>query len=485
MASIPLVALNARTPEQPDLLQKYGQLQALKGIQQRNALDQQQAALQQQEAPLRLQALQQQTQTGAVQLSQAQQGQADQQAFRAATQDPSLQGKTIGEIAEALAAKGQISAAGLAAAKNADLAHREAVQKLDTSKLANVKAAHDQTQQIYNSVMSLPDDQVAANWPSIVQQIGAIPGNEKIPLNPQQPMTKQQLQQFGPLLSMANGYLDQELARREAQAKAKTAEQTAEQGGSTDSAKFTSDYLKSHNLENTPANRQIAFKEYTKETKIEPAAVRAQVFLQQPQAVFNPETGQNEFTTKAKSIGQIAPSSADALAAKGGVQADVGSLKKLQSNFDSVSAFENTAGKNLDTFLQTAKGVVDSGSPLINSPLRRVSGQMAGSDKQAAFNAARTTALTEIAKVLNSSNASGVLSDSARHEVEGLIGPDATLKQIYSAAKILRTDMSNRHTAYQDQINEIKGRLKGQTASDSNTPPPDAKIRDYTQLGNK
>jgi hypothetical protein len=460
MGSIPLPALNIRTPEQPDLLQNYSRLLALKNMQQ-------QSQLQQQEAPLRQQALQQQVRSGQLQLDQQQQAQKDQEAFRVAAADPKLQGKTIGEIADVLAQSGNISQGSWQAAKKADLEHRETLQKLDTQKLAEQKAAHDATQQVYNGVMNLPDDQVAANWPSIVQQIKLIPGNENLQLNPAQPLNKQQLSQFGPLLTMQSAYLDQTIARREADAKAKTAEQTAEQGGTTESARFTADYLKANGLDNTPANRQKAFKEYTKETKLEPAAVRAEVFLQQPQAVFNPETGQNEFTTRKNAIGQIAPSSADALAAKGGVQADIASLKKMQTNFDNVTAFENTAGKNLDTFLKTAKGVIDSGSPLINSPLRSVSDRMAGSDKQAAFNAARATALTEISKVLNSSNASGVLSDSARHEVGELIGPNATLKQVYAAANILKQDMANRRTSYQDQINEIKGRMSGHPSQPS------------------
>lgn len=140
-------------------------------------------------------------------------------------------------------------------------------------------------------------------------------------------------------------------------------------------------------------------------------------------------------------------------------KANQSSLTKLQSNFDQVSAFENTAGKNLDVFLAAAQKVVDSGSPWINKPLRGISSGALGSADLAAFNAARTTALTEISKVLNSANASAVVSDSGRREVESLIGPDASLKQIMSAAQILKTDMGNRHQAYQDQIGDIQKRL--------------------------
>jgi hypothetical protein len=139
--------------------------------------------------------------------------------------------------------------------------------------------------------------------------------------------------------------------------------------------------------------------------------------------------------------------------------ANKSSLATIQKNFDQVTAFENTAGKNLDLFLKTAQPMIDSGSPFINTPLRSLSQQGLGSAELTAVNVARNTALTEIAKVLNSSNASGVLSDSARHEVSELIGQNATLKQIYAAANILKQDMANRHQSYQQQIQDIQQRL--------------------------
>lgn len=103
------VALNIKTPEQPDLLQKYSQLMALKN-------NQQTQALQQQEAPLRLQALQQQTQVGQLQLQQQQQAANDQKAITAAWtkfdgKDPSQLPKLVidaggsGQAAQAIAQK--------------------------------------------------------------------------------------------------------------------------------------------------------------------------------------------------------------------------------------------------------------------------------------------------------------------------------------------------------------------------------------------
>jgi hypothetical protein len=156
-------------------------------------------------------------------------------------------------------------------------------------------------------------------------------------------------------------------------------------------------------------------------------------------------------------------------------QADAASLKNIQKTFDNVTAFENTAGKNLDVFLDQAKKAIDTGLPITNLPARMVAGKL-GSENQAAFDAARTTALTEIAKVLSSANAgSGVLSDSARHEVEGLIKGDATLGQIISAANILKQDMANRHQAYSDQITAIKQRSSGHGQAESFQLPAGAK----------
>ena len=197
---------------------------------------------------------------------------------------------------------------------------------------------------------------------------------------------------------------------------------------------------------------------------LNPAAAQmaAQMYAQTgqlPAGMRSPGMSAGILNTAAGSNPSVVPNIAGNKAA---YQANTQSLDSLQKNFDQVTAFENTAGKNLDLFLKTAKPVLDSGSPWINRPLRAVDSGALGSADLAAFNTARQTAVTEIAKVLNSSNASGVLSDSARHEVEGLIGPSATLKQIYSAANILRQDMANRHQAYQQQIGEIRGRISGQ-----------------------
>jgi hypothetical protein len=67
--------------------------------------------------------------------------------------------------------------------------------------------------------------------------------------------------------------------------------------------------------------------------------------------------------------------------------------------------------------------------------------------------------LTEIARVLNSPQGGGVVSDSARTEVNALLRGDYTYKQIVQAAGILTQDMTNRQKSYQEQIGDIQKRL--------------------------
>lgn len=160
---------------------------------------------------------------------------------------------------------------------------------------------------------------------------------------------------------------------------------------------------------------------------------------------------------------------------KAAFQANNDSLKAYQKQKDNIEGFEATAGKNLDNFLKTASKVVDSGSPFLNTPIRAIGDRLAGSPDQTAFNVARQVAVTEIAKVLNNPGGNAALSDSARHEVQELIGPNATLKQIYTAAKILRQDMAARRQAMDEQIGAIKSRIQTPNGPNSPSAAPGAK----------
>lgn len=148
-----------------------------------------------------------------------------------------------------------------------------------------------------------------------------------------------------------------------------------------------------------------------------------------------------------------------------GYKADKASLTKLQAQADFVDSFENTASKNLDTFLELAKGIQDTGSPYLNAPVRKLEELGAGDPKLAALNTALTTASTEIGKVLSGSTGNAALTEGAREEVKHLLRPDATLGQWLESAKVLKQDMANRKASVRSGLDEIRGRISGKPAS--------------------
>jgi hypothetical protein len=131
-------------------------------------------------------------------------------------------------------------------------------------------------------------------------------------------------------------------------------------------------------------------------------------------------------------------------------------LKKLTVQRETIGAFEKTALKNIDLFLDQAGKVVDTGSPIANTVARMVSGKMLGSSDQAAYDAARQVAINEIAKITNGGGLSGVLSDSARQEIAAFNPKDATLKQTVSVLRTLKKDMENRASGLDEQIGGIR-----------------------------
>ncbi len=151
---------------------------------------------------------------------------------------------------------------------------------------------------------------------------------------------------------------------------------------------------------------------------------------------------------------------ADIASNKGGYGADKASLVSLQKTADAVNAFEGLARKNLDRFTDVAQRTVDSGQPWANRVFR--GGARVLGDKSAAeFEAARVTAFTEVAKVLNNPTSSAVLSDSARKEAESVLSGSYTIPQLMAVANLLKKEMGDRKGENQRAIKEIQARMKG------------------------
>lgn len=178
-----------------------------------------------------------------------------------------------------------------------------------------------------------------------------------------------------------------------------------------------------------------------------------------------PPLGMGDKTTRQRIINRSAElggADADIASNKAAFGSDSASLKKLQGQRDAIGAFEETAKKNMDVFLGAAKNVADTGSPLLNQPVRLVSGKMLGGENQAEYDAARAVLLPEIARIITNPNLTGVLSDSARQEVSAFNPETATLGQTIKVMRLLKQDMANRTTSLDDAISTVRGRMSKQ-----------------------
>jgi hypothetical protein len=227
-----------------------------------------------------------------------------------------------------------------------------------------------------------------------------------------------------------------------------------------------------HNRAMEGIDQQKAAQAAADVTKLTPAGVdiAAQNFVKTGTL---PALGMGDKTTRQQIINRAAELSPglDLASAKADYAANTDSLKGLQKQRDAIGAFEQTASKNIDVFLDTAGKVVDTGSPFINRLAREASGQLLGSENQAAYDAARQVAVNEVAKITSNPTLAGTLSDAARKEVEGFNPASATLGQTVRVMRILKQDMQNRTGALDDQIAGIKARIaKGTPTAPSATP---------------
>lgn len=144
-------------------------------------------------------------------------------------------------------------------------------------------------------------------------------------------------------------------------------------------------------------------------------------------------------------------------------------LRKLQVAQDSLESFEKGMLQNGKLMLDTAKGIVDVGSPLFNQPLRAWKFK-AGDPKAAQFNAARQVFVQEASKVLGGAVQGGGVTEGQRHEAEGLLRGDMTLPQMEATLQTLEADATNRKNAAAGQIEAIRGRMSGKPPQPSPDP---------------
>lgn len=398
-----------------------------------------------QNQPLQTQALQQQVQAGQLENQQRQQEFTDQQAMTKAMHD--WDGKDVNKLIP-LVIKNGASANAVMGLKSKVLEQQQAYSKIaaddattGSKNLETLKGKNDLVAGAIGNVLNLPDDQLGrglVNTASDLAKEGLI--------DPQHAQTAAQIAQSGnpaqirqQLGILQKSYMGQnaqiEAVQKQAQIRESNStaaknELEVQQGGPlTDQSAFVSNWLKTNNLPNTPQNRFKGQQEYIKETRIAPAEVRAQVLLQTPVAVADPNNpGNTVYVTRKDAIGQTAANSADVKTPQA-MQKYMTSGKGGQQ----LTAF-NTAMQHLDVLDKLSSDLGNSNVQIFNKAAQAWA-QQTGNPAPTNFEAAKNAMAGEVASALKASGA----TDQEISKVDGTFSRVQSPMQLKGAIATYRT----------------------------------------------
>lgn len=146
-------------------------------------------------------------------------------------------------------------------------------------------------------------------------------------------------------------------------------------------------------------------------------------------------------------------------------QADKKSLDHLQTQADAVNSFTRTFDKNVGILEQALATLSSSNSPVINKGLRWAQANLQGDPNYTAFANALNTVRSELGKINSGSTGAGGVPVSVLQEMEHTLPENATPAQVVAALKVYRRDSENRRKALEEQLGEIRGRMKGGKAA--------------------
>lgn len=163
--------------------------------------------------------------------------------------------------------------------------------------------------------------------------------------------------------------------------------------------------------------------------------------------------------------------SEDVVGGRAGFKADTASLNKITPQYDAIRAFEQTAIRNGKILKELADKVDATGIPVAERWIR--AGRVATGDADVAkFNAQMNLYRAEAARILTQPNLSGVLTDTARQEMEHVLRNQASAKQVREVVDLLERDFKNREETLADQIGAIRNRMRARQGPGANQAIP-------------
>jgi hypothetical protein len=146
-------------------------------------------------------------------------------------------------------------------------------------------------------------------------------------------------------------------------------------------------------------------------------------------------------------------------------QANLASYKETSKRYHNISAFEYTALANSEkVVIPLLDKIPDTGNQIGNQVMR-TGASIFGHGQVPAFQAARQSVLAEFSRLLQTANASGIITDTARKELEAGIGPNFTKQQMINALDTLRAEAHNRRVATANELTDIRNLIGFDPAS--------------------
>jgi hypothetical protein len=447
MAIDPSIVLNVK-PQQ-DYAQSLAQMYAIK-----NAGTQQQ---------LQQQALQQ----GQYSLQQAGQQQADDQANRAAIQgntqvDPTTGMPTLnragylGTLAQTAPGRYLPTAQALTAQ---DIANAKATADYKKTQLENAKA---HTDYVGSLLQGVHDQATYTSALNAAMSAGIVkPGELPQVYDPQlvQRQLAQTMSQKDVIAQQQKALEDAEKARHN-QATEKNLQATSPQQGRA--TQLYADQSAGKPLSPDDAAWLKGYEKNVKVTKTDPGMARTSVLLQMPTQITDPnDPSKTIYTTRQGAIGQEAPGSGDAAAAR-----HMDTYMTSGKGGQQLNAF-NTAQQHLQILGQAAEALHNGNSTMLNSVANSFAKQT-GSPAPTNFDAVKNAVQGEIAKALT-----GTATVSEQAELQKDMNSASSPAQISGIVQKYTQLMQGKKDALHQQYTDAK---KGQPSFDMPTTAPSGMV---------
>ena len=158
----------------------------------------------------------------------------------------------------------------------------------------------------------------------------------------------------------------------------------------------------------------------------------------------------NAITQLKKNTGM---SDADFIKARTNARAAAASVQKMTAQQNGIQAFEGLAKANGQRLLDLFEKVDDTGVPVIEG-ITRAAKRSGGNVDAAELQSVLTTYQTEVARILGNPNMTGVISDSARHEVQQMASGKMSVAQAKRVINRINVEMDLRNQFLGEQIDK-------------------------------